>query len=852
MSSVVYREISSSSSSTSETEGSESPQISEPTELKHGTSNEDYNNNNDNNNKKYIRKIIGIEEDDANNITSMERKWKFGPAAYRSKSAGTGRVAAGGESMHLDEEEDEDEVSVDYECGTDEMDAVQVDDETADESMIYEPDNSDDNNSDNANSDDNNSDDNRSYDIDNDNNEIVNDSNASETDNNDSVNNATDNNETENNDSDNSDIDNNDNADYNEYGDDSDYAEHDGNNTTDNIQTIDNIESIDNTDDMNQDDDDTGNTTMAYGCESQTEYRPGGYHPVSIGDCFQQRYYAIKKIGWGHYSTVWLCYDTVMNRYNAIKFVKSADLYSYSARHEIKLLKRLDTFNNHPLRRRVVHLLDSFTTSGINGTHQCLVFNVFGDNMLMLIQRSEYRGLPLYNVKQIALQVLQGLLFLHLTGKMIHTDLKPENVLLVTDDIPLRTWANESSKIFLERNVGRLIYGNQDDDDDVEDEIYDPAKRRAAARFFQSHRKLLRDRGLNDLRVLAKHGLLTKQLAIDAVQGVLPFMPFEGPIILSDKDLRKCNQSLMTEQVGDTLAENKDHMPSDSAETETETGEPPQFAGQKRSSPVKKESKALRKLNSNLEKFMRYAIKRVRREENEDAIGPYHAVHKRSKLKKSMKAGHRHKHPNTSTFKSLSRNQDNRNDKPNLKYLNDKDPALEPCKLKVVIADVGNACSISNHITEDIQTREYRAVEVILGAGYDTTADVWSAACLIWEMATGEYLFEPSKWRGSASPDEVHIASIIETCGPIDPKVIDRGRYSDEIFDENQQLHNIKKLTSRSMRKVLVEKFKWAKKEAKDFANFLKPMLVTNPDNRVSAFTALLHPWLYVNHDTQK
>lgn len=36
---------------------------------------------------------------------------------------------------------------------------------------------------------------------------------------------------------------------------------------------------------------------------------PGGYHLVKIGDLFNGRYHVIRKLGWGHFSTVWLAWD---------------------------------------------------------------------------------------------------------------------------------------------------------------------------------------------------------------------------------------------------------------------------------------------------------------------------------------------------------------------------------------------------------------------------------------------------------------------------------------------------------------------------------------------------------------
>lgn len=70
------------------------------------------------------------------------------------------------------------------------------------------------------------------------------------------------------------------------------------------------------------------------------------------------------------------------------------------------------------------------------------------------------------------------------------------------------------------------------------------------------------------------------------------------------------------------------------------------------------------------------------------------------------------------------------------------DPQNAP-RLKVKIADLGNACWVHKHFTEDIQTRQYRALEVLIGAEYGPPADIWSTACMAFELATGDYLFEP-------------------------------------------------------------------------------------------------------------
>ncbi len=52
-------------------------------------------------------------------------------------------------------------------------------------------------------------------------------------------------------------------------------------------------------------------------------------------------------------------------------------------------------------------------------------------------------------------------------------------------------------------------------------------------------------------------------------------------------------------------------------------------------------------------------------------------------------------------------------------------------RISVKIADLGNACWVGHHFTNDIQTRQYRSPEVILGAKWGASTDVWSMACMV-------------------------------------------------------------------------------------------------------------------------
>ncbi len=92
--------------------------------------------------------------------------------------------------------------------------------------------------------------------------------------------------------------------------------------------------------------------------EGEDGYRPGGYHRVAIGDVYHDRYLVVKKLGWGHFSTVWLARDLRFaeapqaaglpsvgvggggrwREYVALKVQKSAEHYTDAAYDEIELL----------------------------------------------------------------------------------------------------------------------------------------------------------------------------------------------------------------------------------------------------------------------------------------------------------------------------------------------------------------------------------------------------------------------------------------------------------------------------------------------------------------------------------
>ena len=184
--------------------------------------------------------------------------------------------------------------------------------------------------------------------------------------------------------------------------------------------------------------------------EDSEDYCKGGYHPVSVGETYKEgRYIVVRKLGWGHFSTVWLSRDTTNGRHVALKVVRSAAHYTETAIDEIKLLNKIvQAKPDHPGRKHVVSLLDSFEHKGPNGIHVCMVFEVLGENLLGLIKRWNHRGIPMPLVKQITKQVLLGLDYMHRECGIIHTDLKPENVLIEIGDVEqiVKTFVKDETK----------------------------------------------------------------------------------------------------------------------------------------------------------------------------------------------------------------------------------------------------------------------------------------------------------------------------------------------------------------------------------------------------------------------
>lgn len=200
-------------------------------------------------------------------------------------------------------------------------------------------------------------------------------------------------------------------------------------------------------------------------------------------------------------------------------------------------------------------------------------------------------------------------------------------------------------------------------------------------------------------------------------------------------------------------------------------------------------------------------------------------------------------------------------------------------RAKAKLIDFGSSCFLTDRQSSYIQSRSYRAPEVILGLPYDGRIDIWSLGCVVAEMFTGEVTFQ--------NDSVVSMLSRIESiCGPFPSHMISQGRQSGRFFtkcgllfeklssedqdsshseqsDDDTEASDRKKryvdvfqpkVTTLSSRlgfsPELMRRYDEGRKMAKEevrqavFVDFVRKLLSVDPQNRPSAAEALNHPWM--------
>ena len=176
---------------------------------------------------------------------------------------------------------------------------------------------------------------------------------------------------------------------------------------------------------------------------------------------------------------------------------------------------------------------------------------------------------------------------------------------------------------------------------------------------------------------------------------------------------------------------------------------------------------------------------------------------------------------------------------------------------EVKVIDFGSSNYIYDASSSYIQSRSYRAPEVIMGCNYDYKIDIWSLGCILAELYSKTVLFQS---------DSVHslLARVIGIIGPIPEWMYEKGTNSSGMFcpekllfmeaeavnDSNPNISTTS--TGKKKMHVIVPKRTLIKNrlhcEDKPFIEFIRYLLKIDPNERPTAEEALNHPWFKVQY----
>ncbi|CAH1393178.1 unnamed protein product [Nezara viridula] len=400
------------------------------------------------------------------------------------------------------------------------------------------------------------------------------------------------------------------------------------------------------------------------------------YFDAEIGDLVKSQFCILKKLGQGQFSNVWLCRDILKSEYIAMKVIRSKTFYRECGHHEINMFKKIPSTDPSDQRcERLMKLSENFIVpSKVEGVHVCMVFQTIGYDLRSFIQERYSEGAPLFKVKSIIRQILEGVDYLHSKCGIIHTDLKPENILICLGD--------------------------------------------------------------DDIRMIVDFANM---------QEIRP-----------------------------------------------ESGED--------------------QINKNAES----SFGKIQETGNENASGSG-AVSGDIQTKK---------------FKSRSPVDCT----PRLNIFSRGD-------IKIKITDFGTSCTRSDILSSPIPTSPYTSLEMLIAADYGPPVDIWSIACIAYELATGDVLFYPPSFDG-VSKHEIHIGLMIQLLGNIPRTIQDAGLLSPKYLSESGDLINVDTSERCSLDQRLALLKKWNIMLAFPFADFLLSMLKYDPTRRPTASECLQDPWL--------
>ncbi|KAJ5130508.1 uncharacterized protein N7515_006547 [Penicillium bovifimosum] len=175
--------------------------------------------------------------------------------------------------------------------------------------------------------------------------------------------------------------------------------------------------------------------------ENSPYYEPAYFYPARIGEVLNDRYQIATKLGHGSRSTVWLARDLHQWRWSNERYValkinsNNTHARKVAGSIELEVLRHITRAKRqHEGWQFVRKLLDSFSVQGISGSHVCLVSEPLRESLAKYCQRWQGGVMPPEIFKIILQEILQAIDYLHTECHIIHTDLKPDNIMIRLED----------------------------------------------------------------------------------------------------------------------------------------------------------------------------------------------------------------------------------------------------------------------------------------------------------------------------------------------------------------------------------------------------------------------------------
>ncbi|KAJ5956297.1 hypothetical protein N7501_010576 [Penicillium viridicatum] len=149
-------------------------------------------------------------------------------------------------------------------------------------------------------------------------------------------------------------------------------------------------------------------------------------------------------------------------------------------------------------------------------------------------------------------------------------------------------------------------------------------------------------------------------------------------------------------------------------------------------------------------------------------------------------------------------------------------------------------------ITYPIQPNYYRAPEVVLGYGWDCSADIWNFGVLVWNIIEGTELFTQVEDANGRYDPKSHLAEMIALLGPPPKEVGKSCKNAREVFggpyfdEEGKFLHQ--ELVPNRKLEDTIQSIDDSEREI--FLSFARDMLTWVPSERKTARELTEHPFL--------